>query len=414
MYATRQALRDLSPVLAAAVVLTVGQGLLSLLVPLQLLSAGASAGGTTVAMAAFFAGQGLGALLGPRLLGRIGFIRAYLVFTAGLVAVALLHARLDPFLSQALLRMANGYCFAGALVAVEGWLSHQTPSALRGRVLGAYMALYYVALGAGPLSAEASGSTALERFSSAGLVLVAALLPIALTRREAPPAPEVHLLPPSRLADRAPLGMAIAVASGMAMGTFYSVAPVMASEVGLDEAAISRLLGISIVFGLLLQFPVGRLSDAWDRRGTVALVAAGLAVVSLLAMLLLPLWPGALWLACSAYAALAATLYPLAMTHVADWVEPEELGAASGTVVLLNAIGAVLGPLAASPLFGVVGASAGFLPGLVAAVLLALYARHRREVRAPATEPGAFLPLPRTTPVVADLERWDEDPLLQQ
>ena len=63
-----------------------------------------------------------------------------------------------------------------------------------------------------------------------------------------------------------PLGIVGIVGIGVA-GSLYSMGPVFASEVGLSVAAISTFMACVILGGVLFQVPIGRASDALDRRG---------------------------------------------------------------------------------------------------------------------------------------------------
>ena len=82
-----------------------------------------------------------------------------------------------------------------------------------------------------------------------------------------------------------PLGFIGVTAVGFMNGAFYSLAPIYANEIGLDQMGISWFMGAVIVGGLLLQWPVGRLSDRFDRRKVLIGIASATAVGGLLFIL---------------------------------------------------------------------------------------------------------------------------------
>jgi MFS family permease len=155
--------------------------------------------------------------------------------------------------------------------------------------------------------------------------------------------------------------------------------------------------------GLVFQFPIGWLSDRMDRRklilwsavGSAALAAVGMAFVADVRMLILL---GFL------FGGLSNPLYSLAVAYTNDFLDREDMAAASGGLLFLNGLGAVMGPIAVGWIMGAMGA-VGFWVFLVALnVALAVYAvwrMRRRPVTPGVSETYSYAPVPSVASPVA-------------
>jgi MFS family permease len=205
---------------------------------------------------------------------------------------------------------------------------------------------------------------------------------------------------------RAPLAAVGAFVAGVLLGAFYALGAVYARRIGLDAAGAARWMGAGILGGLLLQWPLGRLSDRVGRRPVIAgasllLVGAGAALgwgveaAGTAAVLLVIV-----------YGAATAVLYPLSLAYGSDRFDDGERTSACGSLVVLSALGSVAGPLLASSCMRLLGPGGLFLMGAAVAAAVAAYTLRRVLVRpaVPADEREEFVFLPRTTPSVADID----------
>jgi len=100
-------------------------------------------------------------------------------------------------------------------------------------------------------------------------------------------------------------------------------------------------------------------------------------------------------------------LYSLLLAHTNDFLEHEDMAAASGGMVFINGLGAIAGPVITGWMMGTALGPAGFY--LFTAVLfgaLAGYATYRSTQRSalPAEETGNFVPIyASATPVAVEL-----------
>ncbi len=397
-------LRPLVVLMLAAFMITAGNGPLTTILSLRLEAAAAPAPVIGAVSAAYFAGLTLGSLFAYKLILGVGHIRALVAFASVMSATALLYPIHLNYGLWGGLRLAEGFCMAGLFVCIESWLNDLATPASRGKILAAYMTCLYVGQGSGQFLLNLPDSSGFVLFILFSILLSFAVVPVALTPMAAPSLPDIVSLGLRRLFAASPLGIVGTVASGLVLGSFYSLGPVFARGTGLDIAGAALFMSAAIFGGVLLQWPVGWLSDWFDRRKVIIGVLAGLAAVGLAMTAAGGGW--ALLAAAALFGGAAFVLYPLSVAHTNDHLGPRDRVGASGGLVLGYSIGATIGPLAASGTMGALGPDGLFLFVAAVAGASCLYGLWRMRVAAPVPselqEP--YQALPRTTPVAAPLD----------
>jgi MFS family permease len=270
------------------------------------------------------------------------------------------------------------------------------------------MELPYQASGCGQFLVNGYDVRGLELFSLAAMLLCLSLVPVALTRQHGPDVAHARPLSFAELYRISPLGVAGCLAAGLLSGGFYSMAPLFAHEIGLSVFSVSLLIGITVLGGLALQWPIGRLSDKLDRRTVLLFVLIGTSAVCIAqyALSLLPLRVVALYALSALYGGFVATIYPIAVSHAFDYVEKDRMVAAASGMLLAWAIGSTAGPLIASVMMAHAGTWSLFIYLALVSALLAGFARYRMGRRAalPAAEQATFVPRAETSVVSGALD----------
>jgi MFS family permease len=378
-----------------------GNGLLGTLLAVRLTDAGFGVVAASSVLAAYYAGFALGSLLADPVITSVGHIRAFTAFVALMAVVTLSHGLLPASWPWALLRGVAGLSMAGLFMVVESWLNAAADNTTRGQVLSAYMVTVYLGLGAGQLLLGTWPVGGLEIFCLAAMLLSLAAVPVSLTRTVAPELPSPERMPARELRARAPLGLAAALTAGVLAACIYSLAPIYGRMIDLASGEVSLLMSGLVFGGLLLQWPLGRLSDRMDRRHVMLGVALGTAAVSA-ALAVLP-W---LYLPAVLFGGLVFVIYPLGVAHTFDRVEPSEILLAARELLLANALGAVVGPPLASLVMQRLGAPGLFVfTGAVSlALAIAVFSRVVRFGPTPVEEQEPFVAVPRTTPAALELD----------
>lgn len=378
--------------------LLLGNGLLSTLIALR----GSLEGYTdqTLGMmgSAYFVGFFIGTYVVPRQIRRMGHIRASNFFCAAIAACVLLHSvMLDPWVWIGL-RVLTGIALVGFYTVVESWLNSQSAPEARGRVFAFYMVVNMASIAAAQQFLRLAPSSDFTLFSIAAVMVCLAVMPIAATRLPQPVIARVPRLTLARIWAAAPAAFVGAIASGLVMGTFWTMGPLYAARLGLDEQGVALLISTMIVGGGVLQLPLGRLSDRYDRRYVLGCAAVG-ASVAALAMAVFGQFPYAVLAAGFLYGGMAFAVYPIVVAHLVDHLSHENILSGNAGILLLYGIGAMIGPSLAGALMGWGGAAT--MPAFFAAVLLplgvfAMMQAHRRRDEI-IEAPGQFIPMVRTS-----------------
>jgi MFS family permease len=407
----KDALRPVLVLFVAVTLLMSGTGPLTTLIGVRLEAAQQSAFTIGLVMAAYFAGLTIGSLQAYRLVTRIGHIRAFAAFASIMAATTLAYPTLSDPWFWAILRLLQGLCMAGLFVCIESWLNDSATTRTRGTILAAYMTFLYLAQAAGQFILRVPDETGFLLFVLMGILLCFAVVPVALTRMAPPLLPDVTSLSFRRLYAASPLGVFGCISSGLILGSVYSLGPVYASGIGLDLAQTATFMSALIFGGVLLQWPLGWLSDAIDRRKVIVGVIVAGALVSLAMMAASDVGESLLLLLAAIFGGIGFVLYPLCVAHTNDHLEREERIGASGGLVLSYSVGATVGPPIAAAVMGAVGPSGLFLFTTVISIASIAFAVWRLRVRPPvdAEQQGPFQILPRTTPVAAPLDPRGEE-----
>ncbi len=354
----------------ATLLMLLGSGLLVTYLALRLAAEGAAHQAGWL-MAAHYAGLVVGGKFGHRLIARVGHVRAY-VAAGGMVSAAVIsHGLFEWIGAWLLLRFLIGLCMMCQYMVIESWLNEQAQPHKRGRVFSMYMTASYMGLVLGQLVLMLRPGLGLEPLLLVALCFSLCLVPVATTRRIHPepliPAP----LEPRVCLRRVPLALLTVAMSGLAVGSFYGLGPIYAQAQGLETREVGLFMAACVFAGLVVQAPLGRLSDRFERSLLIRLIAVALMLCSL-PLGLLPRVPLPLMLGIGFVVSLLLfTLYPLAVALANDHVEQERRVALSAMLLLVFGIGACIGPLLTGELMARLGPQLLYLFISSCALLLA-------------------------------------------
>ncbi len=332
------------------------------------------------------AGYVAGCLYAPHLVPSVGHIRVFSVIAALVAVTTLLNILIVTPIAWILVRAGTGFAFAGATMIIESRLSESATSESRGRVFARYMIVNLASMVIGQLTVTVYGPAGFEPFVLVAIVASLALVPTAISSTRAPdPLHEVKL-DIRRLIRVSPIAVVACFGVGLANGAFGTLAPVYAGAIGLPVYAVALLVAGAIVGGAVMQAPIGKFSDRFERRRVLTLTALAGAALAFTIHLLDPKDPTTVILLIAALGGTMHTLYPVAVAHANDRaLEGEYVAVASGLLLVFGA-GSTLAPAIAAPVMQLVRPSAIFL--FLACVYLAIAAHvvWRTRIRPPVEE----------------------------
>lgn len=380
---------------AALTLLMVGNGLVGVLIGVRSELEGFDTRVTGLIMASYFAGFLIGSRVTPRIMARVGHIRVFAGLSSLVAATALTHALIVSPITWMLLRVVFGFAMAGLYVVVESWLNDMVSNANRGRVMAVYMVVSMGGLGLGQLMVGFGDGVGPTLFIVAGAVMTLAVAPISLSINDAP---FFELPPKARYRDlweQAPFGVVTAVGAGIANGALIAMASVYATQVGLGPARTGAFVAAAALGSVVLQWPVGHMSDVIGRRQSILLVTLGAVVVGAVA----PGLDTAGWALIGVMFLLGGLSYPmysLALSHVVDVLPPGRAVTGSVAVVFLTGIGSIFGPLTASVAMDTFGPDGFFWAIAVVHLAIGVYGlirlARRPDIEEETVEPWLAVP----------------------
>lgn len=373
-------LASLAALLASVGILLLGGGMLGTLLSVRLGVEGVSATTVGLVMACYSVGFVLGTLFCDRIIQKVGHIRVFAALAAVAACAALVHGlHVDPWL-WAGMRVIFGFAIAGLYMVAESWLNDRTPREVRGRVLGVYVVVTSAALGLGQFALGLGDVSSHELFSVAAMLLAAALIPVALARVPSPELQSTGRVSLRQLYWISPLATVTAFGAGATNGGFFALGPVFAVQTGFSSGEVGTFMGAAVLGGLFLQYLIGRLSDRFDRRRVIMVVALLVAFASLALVLLRdqPLWTVIVLVVL--WGGANFTLYALGLAMAHDFMAPEERVPASATLLLVHGLGMIAGPVVLSRIMEFTGAHGLFLGFAVVTVLIAVFGSYRSRV----------------------------------
>ncbi len=220
-----------------------------------------------------------------------------------------------------------------------------------------------------------------------------------------------------------PLGSGGMVLSGVANGALFGFGAVYAQRAGFTVTEISTFMAAMFLGGMVLQWPIGRMSDRMDRRLVIMAVTTAATIVAVGASLIpepapLNVQPGGgedrmIWpilAAAALFGGLSIPHYSLFTAHVNDRVPIKKMVAASSALVFLNGVGAIMGPNLAAFLMGHFGPSGFFLTlaGVHGAIGLMTGLRMLRAAPKPVDQ-GDFVAMPLRRRSASQMQGWGPD-----
>ena len=295
-------------------------------------------------MSAYFIGFLGGSRVAPMLLRRVGHVRVFAALASQVSAAFILFAAIVDPIAWLLLRLIVGFCFSGIYVVTESWLNNSTTNDTRGQALSLYLMVQMSGIVLGQLLLNLADPAGYNLFVLITVLVSLSFAPILLSTTPAPVHETTARMSIAELIRTSPLASFGNLMLGGIFAVLFGMAPIYATERGLTIAQVSYFISAIYLGGLLCQYPIGFLSDRFDRRYLIIGVTAIGALAAVLALFIGSSYFMLLVLALI-IGGTSNPLYSLLLAYANDYLEFEQMAAASGGLLFINGCGAMTGPV---------------------------------------------------------------------
>ncbi|MEM6593282.1 MAG: MFS transporter [Pseudomonadota bacterium] len=369
-------IRNAWPLLLGMMLLMVGNGMQGTMIGVRGDIEGFSTFNLSLITSAYFLGFLGGSRLAPDVIRRVGHVRVFAALGSLVSAALILYPAITHPAAWILLRIVVGFCFSGLYVTAESWLNNATSNETRGQTLSLYMVVQMVGIVTSQGLLNVADPAGWLLFVIPSVLVSISFAPILLSVAPAPTFETTANMTLRELYTRSPLGIVGMFLLGSIFSAQFGMSAVYATQIGLTVGQISIFVSAIFVGAMLLQYPIGFLSDRMDRRWLIIYVAglggcaAAVGAVS----------GGNFWLLCvSAFflGGMSNPLYALLIAYTNDYLEPDDMAAASGGLIFVNGLGAVGGPVLIGYIMTAFGADGFWWVVCILMMATALYGLYR-------------------------------------
>ena len=365
-------------------------------------------------MSGYFVGYFLGASIIPNLISRVGHIRVFAAFASLASLVILFHSIfINPFV-WFFLRVLTGISMVCIYTIAESWLNDRSSNKNRGSVLSIYMVILYGSMGIGMFLLNFSSPENYEPFILVSIITSVALIPILLTKKKPPTFKKIKAMPLRELYEASPFGMVSAMFYGTIQSALFTLLAVYAASMNFTIFQISLVTFLLAISGAISQFPIGKLSDMYDRRRVIVISTFGASLFALFAIIssgqmYLPdgLATDKTWffIFLILFSCCSLPMFSLICAHTNDYIPKEKFVAAGAGIQFTFGLGAMGGPFLCSIFMNIVGSNGFFVFLFFFHTIIGFFGLYRMKVRESVDNPDSqFVAMPSTiTPAGIEL-----------
>ena len=370
------------PLLLGVMLLMLGNGVQGTLLGIR----GALEGFTTlqmsVVMSAYFLGFLFGSRLTPDMIRNVGHVRVFAALGSLISAVLVLYPVWPDWMAWAAMRVVIGFSFSGVYITAESWLNNASTNETRGQALSLYMIMQMIGIIASQALLNAGDPSGFILFVIPSVLVSLAFTPILLAVSPAPAFESTKPLSILKLFRTSPLGCVGMFLLGGVFSAQFGMSSVWGTQVGLTVRELSIFVAAIYVGGLVLQYPIGWLSDRMDRRRLVLGLALFGGVVVLLPVVTGERFGFMLLFVAAVMGGISNPLYSLLLAYTNDYLDKSDMASASAGLLFISGIGAISVPIITGWMMEQIGPWGYFLFIALLFLAIAAYAGYRMTRRA--------------------------------
>ncbi len=337
----------------------------------------------SVITSAYFAGFLIGSRTAPALIRRVGHVRVFAALGSFVSAVLILYPTFTDPWAWIVLRVIFGFCFSGVYVTAESWLNNASSNENRGKSLSLYVMAQMLGIVLSQALLNVADPAGFVLFIIPSVLVSLSFAPILLTASKSPVFETTKSMSLRQLYDVSPLGFVGIFLLGAVFSAQFGMASVYGTEAGFSVAEISIFVSAIFLGGMILQYPFGWLSDRMDRRVLIFAAAIGGGIAGIIGILLGHVFEAVL-VAAFFMGGMSNPLYALLIAYTNDYLSTDDMAAASGGLIFVSGLGAILGPIITGWVMTKVGPGGFWIYLSIIMLVMAAYAAYRMTQRASA------------------------------
>lgn len=342
-------LRPLTLLFISSFLLMSSHGLSGILLPVKLADEQVGVQSIGFVLSMYSVGFLLGAIIGKRVLRQIGLVRTFAMCgSLGASAILIMGLSSEIWL-WAIMRAVMGFCIACATATLDTWFNSVSTESNRGKILAVNQVVILSAITLGQFGLALAPSSETTLFILCGVLFSISVSPVVFISHFEPQIEQTESIPLREIYTLSPLGFMTCFVCGILYSTIANMLPVYADGQGLTGFQLSVFMGAATAGGILLQLPMGYLSDKFERRKVILSGCFVLAIVSFaLPVSMQYQWQVAPLILVALTMGLIACLYPLSISETFDRALKAQLVPVLSGLLCIYAIGSVIGPYTAA------------------------------------------------------------------
>ncbi|MGR3513373.1 MAG: MFS transporter [Paracoccaceae bacterium] len=366
--------------LLGVLLLMVGNGLQGSLIGIRGAIEDFSTTQLSIITSAYFVGFLFGSRMAPELIRRVGHVRVFAALASFVSAVLILYPTITEPWAWVVLRVIFGFSFSGVYVTAESWLNDSATNETRGKALSLYMIVQMGGIVASQALLNVDDPAGYVLFVIPSVLVSLSFAPILLSVTPTPAFDTTKGMSFRELYVTSPTSIVGMFLMGAVFAAQFGMASIYGTEAGLSVAQISLFVSAIFLGGLSLQYPIGWMSDRMDRRILILGAALGGVGAALIGLFFGSVFE-VLLLAGFLMGGFSNPLYALLIAYMNDYLATEDMAAASGGLIFVNGVGAIIGPILTGWAMSQMGAAGFWVYLLGVMVLLAGYVGYRMTQR---------------------------------
>lgn len=323
--------------------LMIANGLLVTLLTIRGSGLGFSEFTISIMQAAYPLGALAGTAVAPKMVEKVGHIRAFSALASLVSISAIVHLLTSDPASWSAMRFLAGFCYPGMYVITESWLQAKSENHNRAQILSLYFMIWMAGPAIGTALVAAPDPTGNMLFGVVSILISLAIVPLLLSGNKAPDYEVPDRMPVMKLYRVSPTAVAGNLISATAVAGWFIALPLYALSQGMTAAQASGALVVAMIVGALVQYPVGWISDKTDRR--LVLLGLGLIGGAVCMWMTVNTSTQALVIGFAILAGASLPMYAICSAHANDQLKPSQIVPASGTMLFVLNLGQFIGTL---------------------------------------------------------------------